>query len=248
MNLRRAGMNEYIDLKRRFRNITDEEPEDPDLLSYLDESGLGSSLGWSDLLKHSRVILLAEGGSGKTWELREQAKRLGGEKKYAFFVALEDLDGNRLRKCLCRDEKQLFREWKAEGREPAWFFLDALDELKLVERGQFDRALRNLARDIDSELQRARVVISCRPSDWRHSLDLRTVIERLPVSPPGELPQTSEEAFMAPLRREQGQGVASEQDNEEFAGEETVQTLKMVPMTQDQVKLFVTKSELLSFA
>ena len=237
-------MNEYIDLKRSFRDLTDEEPEDRDLLSHLDESGLGSSLGWSDLLKHSRVILLAEGGSGKTWELREQAKRLGGEKKYAFFVALEDLDENRLRKCLCRDEKQVFKEWKAEGREPAWFFLDALDELKLVGRGQFDRALRNLARDIDSELRRARVVISCRPSDWRHSLDLRTVIKRLPVSPPEELSRTSEEAFMAPLKREEGQSVASEEDAEELTDDETVQTLKMVPMNADQVKLFVTKSEL----
>ena len=62
----------------------------------------------------------------------------------------------------------------------AWFFLDAVDELKLA-KGKLDRALRRFSSEVGGALDRVRAIISGRPSDWRSSVDLATVQERLPV-------------------------------------------------------------------
>ena len=85
-------MTHFIDLQRRFRDLTKAELEDPELLASMNDRAFGSPTGWPELLKHERILLLAEAGSGKTIEMREQAKSLVSEGKFAFFVALESLD------------------------------------------------------------------------------------------------------------------------------------------------------------
>ena len=72
-------MTHFIDLQRRFRDLTKAELEDPELLASMNDRAFG-------------ILLLAEAGSGKTIEMREQAKSLVSEGKFAFFVALESLD------------------------------------------------------------------------------------------------------------------------------------------------------------
>ena len=192
--------------------------------------------GWPELLKQPRVVILAEAGSGKTREMREQAKRLAAQGKFAFFVALESLDREALTGTMSADEERAFEAWKADGRSTAWFFLDSVDELKLTQ-GKLDRALGRFAKAIDGHLDRARVVISCRPSDWRPVLDLATVQARLPVVPKqAKTIPAPEEMFLAALRHEGRGGGAEDEDGE--APTDKVRTVVLLPLGARQIQHF----------
>ncbi len=177
-------MNTFIDLQRRFHELTEKELEDIEFLAYWDEVGIRPGMDWLELLRHDRIVLLAGAGAGKTTEMRKQAERLFKAGKFAFFVALESLDSEPIENTLSRDEEKRFEAWKTDGEAPAWFFLDAVDELKLT-AGKLDRALHRLAKAIDGRLHRARIIISCRPSDWRPNSDLNTVRDKLPAPEKG---------------------------------------------------------------
>ena len=99
-------MTTFIDLQRRFRDLTTAELEDPEFLASLNESEFGPGTSWSELLKNDRVVVLAEAGAGKTIEMVEQAKRLVGEGRFAFFVALESLDREPLVNLLSANEEE----------------------------------------------------------------------------------------------------------------------------------------------
>jgi hypothetical protein len=185
----------FIDLGRRFRTAEQSDAADPQLTLVLSSSGLGHSHGWPDLLQYPRVILLAEGGSGKTAEMRSQASTLQAAGKPAFYLPLE---GGLLSE-LTAVERNRFDRWLASSDEVAWFFLDAVDELKLRE-GRLDGALRRLRNAIEGRLDRARVLISSRPSDWRFSIDQQRVESELPIVARGDSATADEESFLALLR------------------------------------------------
>ena len=234
---------DFIDLQRRFRNLTDAELGDTEELTFLDEHGFGPAFGWVDLLEHARVVLLAQAGAGKSREMEEQAKRLVEEGRFAFFLPLESLDREPMVDILSPIDETRFEAWKADYEAPAWFFLDAVDELKLTD-GKLDRALRRLSKDINSHLDRARVIISCRPSDWRPSVDLATLNDRLPVpSGHGETPpQSPDDAFIRVLKRDSGQTTGSTHGKAEATSSEAVRTVAMLPMNDAQIKLFAEQS------
>ena len=133
--------------------------------------------------------------------MSEQAKCLVEDGRYAFFAPIESLDRDPLTTLLEPPQEVKFEAWLSDGKEPGWFFLDAVDELKLT-NGKLDRALLRLSRDIAGNLHRAHIIVSCRPSDWRPSLDLITVQNRLPVpEQAGEIiAPKPEEVFMAAFR------------------------------------------------
>jgi hypothetical protein len=133
-------MTSYIDLQRRFHDLTAAKEFDPELLTSLSEHRFGSDIGWPELQILPRVVILAEAGAGKTIEMREQAKRLVSEGKIAFFVPLEALAQEPLESILSPDEVAILGNWKVDAQVPAWFFLDSVDELKL-NAGKLDRAL-----------------------------------------------------------------------------------------------------------
>ena len=243
-------MNEFIDLDRRFHPLTDSDLEDAESLAV--RSDYGSGIGWSKLLKYRRLILLAEAGAGKTVEMRQQATRLAEEGRFAFFVDLESLDQESVEDLLPADERERLDEWETDGKAPAWFFLDAVDELKLT-RGKLDRALRRLATALHGSLDRARIVISCRPSDWRPHVDAATVNDRLPVpAKGGGVPsEPSEQVFLDALRREfDGTGSATHDrtdfdDVEEHEPDRDVralQTVVMLPMSNRRIECFARQS------
>ena len=97
-------------------------------------------------------------------------------------------------------------------RPIAWFFLDSVDELKLT-KGKLEKALRHLSRAVHDHLIRTRTVISCRPSDWRPSHDLNTVLKLIPVPAGTEL--------------------AGNQSTDS-----AVRTVLMLPMSDGQIRLF----------
>ena len=234
----------FIELDRRFCDFAEDELEDIDF--YFSMSGNSSILGigWPELLECARVILLAEAGSGKTREMKAQADRLARTGKPAFFGPLENLDRDPFPDLLSQEEEKRFKTWKTNGAEPAWFFLDAVDELKLT-RGKLDRALRRFSRDIDSHLSRARIFISCRPSDWRPEIDLATVREWLPPilhKNADVFVRSPEETFPeVPTRSSH-----SEPDDHHRAtaqkAPESIRTVVMLPMSDVMIKRFAHES------
>ena len=232
-------MTEFVDLQRRFLELSDSELEDIESLLAWSGSEFGPDIGWSELLEYTRVILLAEAGSGKTEEMREQANRLTGEGRFAFFIPMESLGQGQVTDALSAAEEKRFDQWKADGREPTWFFLDAVDELKLVE-GKLDRALNKLSKAIDGRLDRARIIISCRPSDWCSGSDLNTVRHRLPVP---EVRRNSpvrppEAVFIDALSNEHGDRPHVDPEEDESPNQGTVRTVVMLPMNDKQIKVF----------
>ena len=236
--------SDFIDLKRRFRDLRDTELaqgefEDPGVLASLDEWGLGPTFGWDELLEHARVVLLAEAGAGKSREMNEQAKRLETEGRYAFAVPMESLDSESLTCLLGPSAGEKFEAWKSDGNEPGWFFLDAVDELKLT-NGKLERALRRFSRDITGHLGRARVFVSCRPSDWRPSLDLTMVQSWLPVQDEvGEVVALEpEQVFMAAIQRESAEPVQFRHRQQSEPRENAIRTVAMLAMKSGQITAF----------
>ena len=233
----------FIDLERRFHALTGTELEDLEVLVSRSEHPFGSDIGWLDLLDYSRVILLAEAGAGKTVEMRKQVKRLVGEGKFAFFVALESLDRDPINDCFSPDEARKFEAWKKDRGALAWFFLDAVDELKLIQ-GRLDRALLRLSKELYGQLHHTRIIISCRPSDWRPEVDLDTVRSRLPVPETrGAAPSVSpDEVFMSALRSEHVERNSVLSGEDEPPDREAVQTVIMLPMSRTQIERFAEQS------
>ena len=226
----------FIELNRRFRKITKENQEElhsSEMLFFFGESVLGSNTDdWKKLLGSRRVVLLAEAGSGKTEEMKAQHSRLKQEGEYSFYVEIEKLIRKPLTNLLFGQDKNLFNCWK-ESSSPAYFFLDAVDELKLVNTGDLNEALGQFSNDIYEQLDRVNVVVSCRPSDWKFDLDLETVKNTLPIHYTGVTPVdlTGEELFLAPLRRDDEK---QEKVSDEEADE--VRTVIMLPLTPGQIE------------
>ena len=236
-------MATFIDLQRRFHELTEKELEDIEFLPDLEEFGIRPGIGWPELLEHHRVILLAEAGAGKTVEMCKQVEGLVEEGKFAFFVPLEALDREPIDDVLPADQKRRFEAWKTDSEAPAWFFLDAVDELKLTQ-GKLDRALLRLAKAIDGCLHRARIIISCRPSDWRPNSDMDTVRDRLPAQEAGRqaLSLSPDEVFMDALGHDRGEASPATRRRNDLSSRGTVRTVAMLPMSDRQVKLFAEQS------
>lgn len=177
----------YVPLDRRFAILSpDDVAGDPDWSA----PASGIDQGWVDLLQHPVTVILGPGGTGKTTEMREQARRLRADGRVAVFVALEQLLDQTLAKALDGEEKAAFTGW-APARGEAIFLLDAVNEAKLVKTGALSRALKTFAESVGRGP--LRVLLSCRPSDWQYQADADTVRAALrglfqspvPVGAPG---------------------------------------------------------------
>ena len=237
-------MTNFVDLQRRFQPLTEKELPASEYLVASSEHRVGPAHGWPELLECRRVVLLAEAGSGKTEELKAQCLHLVEDGSFAFFIRLEALNAD-LRSCLeTVADGERFDAWKENGSEPGWFFLDAVDELKLTSRRLRD-ALRHLAKGINGHLDRLRCIISCRPSDWRPDHDLNVIESSIPVPeeagpiwPVSSTPGESEEAD--PFEQE----ALFESDDKSQAARRAVQCVLMLPMSDAQIRLFSEQSGL----
>jgi len=225
-------MPPYINLSRRFRDLSKEELAEPEILASLNDLDYLPSLEWPELLNHPRVLLLAEAGSGKTWEMKEQVKQLISDNKFAFFIPLESLTQDRLIDSLEVGTETSFIAWKSDRVSIAWFFLDAVDELKL-KQGSFERALNRFAKGIDGSLHRIHVIVSCRPTDWQPNSDKATFQSKLPFEPSlSKSIATAEELFISPLDKKQ----KAQQSKEPNAKVEEVRLMTLLPMSGRQVE------------
>lgn len=173
----------HIPLDRTFFDYApDTDPEVAAMRSYLGQ-GAGQR-HWADLVAHGRVIVLGEAGSGKTWEMEAQVDALRQVGRTAFFVRVDELTRGTLAPALVPTEQNRFRRWR-DGEGEAVFLLDAKDEAQLADHHAFERALKSFANDLgERHLRRARVIISCRVSEWQRVSDLETVTRLLGPPPP----------------------------------------------------------------
>jgi hypothetical protein len=128
-----------------------------------------------------RVIVLAEGKSGKTHEFQLQTENRRAQGQEAFFFPLEQLHDNAVEDVLSPSDETKLNLWMSGTTgKPAWFFLDAVDELKLRD-GSFQAALRKLHRVVSSKASFTHIFISCRPADWNYQIDLNEVTTIFPL-------------------------------------------------------------------
>ena len=154
--------SDYIPLDRRFVPHTPEGEDQRDSLFQFK----ASTISWLDILKHPRVVILGEAGSGKTTEFKTQAQSLSGEGKNAFFFRLEDLADTAPKDTLSPEEKAAYQKW-LNGTDKGWLFLDAVDEARLTNYNNFERALHRLAADIAPAMGRVHIILSSRGTAWR---------------------------------------------------------------------------------
>ncbi len=237
-------MTNFIELERRFSTATDKDRRDSEVQAEFDEHLYGDSLGWQDLLGFPRVVLLAEAGSGKTDEMRARKRCLVAQGKAAFFVPLELLPTGLESSLEYSSDLDRFCAWKQNGEEPGWFFLDALDELKLS-GGRLHSALVRFSHELRDHFDRTRVLISCRASDWGvgDSDSLVHLLIRNKV-------EDSLRVRLAVREDSQADGVVYESvqtDNEDNPVQDdnsNVKTVIMHPLSNEQIRRFSGQSEL----
>jgi hypothetical protein len=163
----------HIPLDRRFASPSQEALRDPDYLSIWGSRHRGTQ-SWEEVLEAQRIVVLGEGKCGKTHEFKQQVLRLKTHGKFAFFVPLELLHDNDFEDVLLPEDEEAFATWKTRDSATAYFFLDAVDELKL-RSGSFRAALRKLRKSIGPRLARTKIIVSCRPRDWDDEVDLADI-------------------------------------------------------------------------
>ena len=161
----------FVDLNRYFLPIKKDEELNLEFPRVWSKS-IGGWLDWKDLLNKKRVVLLAEASSGKTEEFKNITHKLIEEGKAAFFVCIEELADEGFEQSLAPDATSVFEKWK-NGFEVGYFFLDSLDEARLNQK-RFNTALKKLAQKIFPSLDRSRIFISCRVTDWKGAEDEQT--------------------------------------------------------------------------
>jgi len=231
-------MENFVDLDRRFRDLTDKELEDPSLLAIWGYSEAISGTTWSELLKSERIVLLAEAGSGKTREMQHQVARLRKEGRVAFFIPIEALEKEDVRGYLAMEAGEIERldAWAALEGEPAWFFLDSVDELKLV-NGKLEFALGKLSRELGTKRNRTRIIVSCRPTDWRPVQDMEIFKTKFPESEPEREYADSDAEFIAPFR-EKPQKTNQRADQPAKKSRCVV----LLPLGESQIERFATEN------
>jgi hypothetical protein len=234
----------HVALDRHFRELSAKELEDPEALaSYNHEASWTPSLGWKSLLEKKRVVVLAAAGSGKTHEMQQQQLALSSEGKCAFYASLEELADTPFEDLLFPESQIRFRKWK-DDILPAWFFLDAVDELKLKQK-TFLQALRRMRQAIEGHQDRAHIIVSSRPTDW-FLKDQQVLQEALPppvIQLEDSASLTGEEAFVRAIkdRDRSSSGNSIQNPTRQNLTYEAVYCTLLLPLADKQVRAFAQR-------
>ena len=220
----------HIDLNRKFRPASKDDDEP---YSYFFRAS-GGYLSWSDLLEMSRVVVLAEAGSGKSAEFEHQRDALVAEGKLAVMASVSQVARVGLERALASSDRAKLHAWHRSSTDLCWFFIDSVDEAKDQDH-HFDDAARELADAIAGREERARLIISSRFTDWDAAADRRTMEKRLLLPPAAPPPAPFfEDEVKATLR--------NDSKVEKAEPSEPVQVLRMAGLDRDRVKLFAEGS------
>jgi len=217
-----------IDLSRRFSTWTKESQGDPELYQYVDHSY--NTMSWPQLLERRRVVVLAEAGSGKSTELRNQAALAKSADKFSFYATVQDVSNKGLDRAVGKELSNL-KKWR-DSEEPAWFFIDSIDEAKNLNT-TFESALMELAAGIAGGEARAHIVLTGRHSAWEFVRDLNTLNRELPIpSQPEELVKIDPNELVINAMHA---GKSKEKDKTET---EQPLVVVMLALNADRIKLF----------
>lgn len=169
---------DFIELNRTFHEFAKESSKNDDV--DISQAFSGESLNWSNLIKEYRIIILSEAGSGKTAEIRNVACKLREQGKPSFFLRLEHIPTD-FEDAFEVGTYEVFNEWLASAEE-GWLFLDSVDEARLRYPGDFERAIRNLSRQISTAIDRTHIYITSRMTAWRPKTDLDLCKAKLPYA------------------------------------------------------------------
>jgi hypothetical protein len=189
-----------IELNRRFVQCRDDERSDPDLVAHFGRTG--GTLGWEDLLKKRRVVLLAEAGSGKTTEMKGRALTLAAAGQTSFYATVEDVGRRGFEAALTPADRSRLAEWR-RSEQDGWFFIDSVDEAK-SSGVKLRSALQAIAEAIAGAERRAHVVLSGRYTDWEFRRDLAHLNQELgiPLDQALPTPPTPDELVLSTIHRE----------------------------------------------
>jgi hypothetical protein len=230
---------EFIDLSRNFAVVA--KDAEPNLaMGRIWGRRIGGWLEWSDLLDRSRVVLLAEASSGKSAEFHNTAAALRRRGNQAFYCTIEQLADGKLIAGMDAADAAAFAQWRA-GTEPAWFFLDSVDEARL-NRKKFDDALRCLSRELGAELSRTRILVSCRNSDWKGTADLTAFLSILPITPPSVPPSPPPDPDAALL-----DPIFADREKPDDGGDKPADTtvplvVRLIPLSSEQQQTLAAAS------
>lgn len=172
---------DIISLDRSFTAVAKDSLGNEDQAS----TSVGASSGsikWSQLEDEYRVVILAAAGAGKTVEMRSRAEIIKQSGRLAFFIRIEDLSEPDFAWGLEVGSPDEFEDWLVSTEE-AWFFLDSVDEARLVAPNAFEKAIKRFAYVINKSRHRAHIYISGRPYAWSFATDCEMVERYLPFSP-----------------------------------------------------------------
>ncbi len=221
-------------IQRHFSDLSEEALQDYDYnwaIPYFDR---GATFGWRELLESPRVLILAEAGTGKSFECRQEQRRQWNEGKPAFFLELASLAYAELTSTMDAWELNRFEAWKEDPASTATFFLDAIDELNLT-KVSFDHALRSVSRAIGHRADRARFVVTSRPTEF----DRSALVNILPVARP---PALGDDADPAARFAAVAMGRNRNAERGETPPERPlVRHVTLVPLTVTEIEVFVAE-------
>src|SRR3954463_14872514 len=80
-------MASYVELNRQFVDYDEDDQTEDESTSFVDD--LYSAKSWDEILQGRCTVVMAEAGTGKSEEFRQQARRLIADGKPAFYAALD---------------------------------------------------------------------------------------------------------------------------------------------------------------
>lgn len=160
----------YVELDRQFIELSLHDVERSDIEAQIAWGHL-SLPTWSDIIKKHRVVLLSSAGTGKTWEIAHQCRKLQENGKPAFFIRLEYLASG-FTDVVFEGEGDITSFINAASRnDEMWVFLDSIDEARLEGPATFDKALKTLRPYVKNNLQRTHIILTSRVGAWRPTDD-----------------------------------------------------------------------------
>lgn len=161
-------MNIRLDLHRTFTKVKEPPASDDDVADVDWEVWIGrksAELEWHEVLSNRVSIVIAEAGMGKTFEFQDQANRLRNTDINAFFIALNRVTSVDAFTLALESQFEDFNNWLASG-QPGFFFLDSVDEARLISPAAYTTSLSCIAHVLLPFLKRVSFVVSSRISDW----------------------------------------------------------------------------------
>ena len=175
---------------------------------------------WLEIDKEYRSIILAEAGAGKTFEMLARANYLAAQGHAAFFIRIEGIVGE-FEQAFEVGCAETFEQWLGSQSE-AWFYLDSVDEARLVNPRAFEKAIRYFAARIKNAQLRAHICISSRPYAWRPRSDRELIEQHLPFEKPQAEPT----------------GENSKQSDTAERSESALEIYLLRPLDEDDIRFF----------